>query len=601
MNRIVVVMLLCAATTAGAQVLTRDSLKVADSLAADSIRARTAETFYKPLAVHGRFASIDTAIGTHIHKSAFQHVQFTGLPEILSRTTPWLPLQNGGLGQHNAIFLASALPREQSWSVNARPMTDAWSGQFHAEQLAPESFERIEVVTGTDAVGLAPNVSTVGVNMQEALYNTAPLFMRMWYSQGVGDYIAGDAAFAQNVAPNLNISLGVRRAGARGEYARTGFDVWNVRLGARWFPTSRSTYSLNYALSSLNTQLWGGLDTALTTDLSDEASAVPVYYALEDQTRRHDVTLGWTQVLGEDSSSVLYTSAWFTSADLRRIDTVEIGVRHARTAGATSRFEQRLGAALLRVAALAQWTDADQTPWSTTLQGLHAAARGHLSIPLGSLTLRAAAHVAQQDDSTRIGIGGALDIPLGDGMSGSIDASVAAGSLLGQLSFKLLSGSTAIDAAAWMRRSTDDIESALYGMHASLRWNTGGFTVAPLVRIMASTPSTTDPEWPLLSGHIDVYYTYAVNRSYVSLGARGTLISPMRGPTFDPWSWSYATSTYVQEWRPAVLDLWLSAMLGNAALRVSWENLLGRAVWTTAVAPSLQQNFRLTVSWSFFD
>jgi hypothetical protein len=601
MNRIVVVMLLCAATTAGAQVISRDSLQPPDTVITDTAQRIDAPVFYKPLAMHGRLASIDTAVGTHIHKSDFQRVQFTGVPELLARTTPWLPLPNGGLGQHNAVLIAGALPREQSWSVNARPLIDAWSGQFHAEQLAPESYERVEVVTGTDAVGLAPTISTVGVNAQDALYNTAPLFMRLWYSQGVGDFIAGDAAFAQNIAPNLNVSFGVRRAGARGEYARTGYDVWNVRLGARWFPSASSTYSINYALSSFNTQLWGGLDTALTTDVADEASAVPVYYALEDQTRRHDVTLGWTELLGADTSSVLYTTAWFTSSDLRRIDTVEIGVRHARTVGATSRFEQRLGSALLRIAALAQWTDADQTPWSTTLQGLHAAARGHISIPLGAVTLRAAAHVAQQDDSTKIGLGGAIDVPLGEGSSGSVDASLAGTSLFAQLTYRLSTGSSWYDAGAWTRMSTDDNSSSLYGLHASTRWNVGGFSVAPLVRLMFSTPSEDDPEWPLLSGHVDVFYTYTVNRNSVSAGARATVFSPMHGPSFDPWSWSYGRSAYVQEWRPAIVDLWLSAFLGNAAVRVSWENILGRAVWTTSVAPSLQQNFRLTVSWSFFD
>jgi hypothetical protein len=40
----------------------------------------------------------------------------------------------------------------------------------------------------------------------------------MWYTQGGGDLIAADVSMAQNVAPGVNVNVGVRRSGAYGRF-----------------------------------------------------------------------------------------------------------------------------------------------------------------------------------------------------------------------------------------------------------------------------------------------------------------------------------------------------------------------------------------------
>ena len=72
----------------------------------------------------------------------------------------------------------------------------------------------MEILTGTDAVGLAGSMTLSALNIQEMIHNSATPYTALWYAQGGGDVIAMDAAYSQNVARGFNITFGVRRSGA---------------------------------------------------------------------------------------------------------------------------------------------------------------------------------------------------------------------------------------------------------------------------------------------------------------------------------------------------------------------------------------------------
>ncbi|MBK7032063.1 MAG: hypothetical protein IPH49_02045 [Ignavibacteria bacterium] len=49
------------------------------------------------------------------------------------------------------------------------------------------------------------------------------------------------------------------------------------------------------------------------------------------------------------------------------------------------------------------------------------------------------------------------------------------------------------------------------------------------------------------------------------------------------------------------LNVFLMAIVGNATVRASYENILGQRWYTTSYAPEITRAIRLSVDWSFFD
>ncbi|RPI66994.1 MAG: hypothetical protein EHM43_10250, partial [Ignavibacteriae bacterium] len=197
----------------------------------------------------------DTVID--ISKFDRRFVQYQSASDLLIRSTPMMPLSHGGFSQHNAVSIAGGWNADLAVSVNGRRMVDPWSGQYQLSQLAPEAYERFEVLTGTHAVGLAASTALTAVNAQEMRFNTATPYTSFWYTQGGGDVIAADVGMAQNVAPGVNVNFGVRRSGGYGRYVNQEFDVWNVRASTHIALDELTNLRFSYHLTSQNTGLNG--------------------------------------------------------------------------------------------------------------------------------------------------------------------------------------------------------------------------------------------------------------------------------------------------------------------------------------------------------
>jgi len=580
-------------------------------------------------------------------KRDIRKIQYYSLPEIITSSTPWMPMSAGGLGQHNSVSIAGALPVDISMSENGRQLVDAWSGTMHLEQLAPEAYDRAELLIGTDAVALGATMSTVAMNLQDVQHNTGSPFSKLWYHQAGGDYIAADVELTQNVAPNLNVMVGVRRAGAFGRYARTGYDVWNVRSAVRWTISSRSTLSLNYHLSSLNTDLWGGINSKYSTQFDNEGTAQPVYSALRDETRRHDLTLTYTQLLAEDTSSVLIATAYGTlSAMLRLRDSTAMTI-NSHTEGATVRLEQRLAFLTLRIGASADYTLLSESRYARAVDNVSTSAFGHATFRIHQdLDVKASARLTSQYGVFMNG-GGAGVVWRADSMTTvTADASTSQRAPTPSEGRGLLPERTGLVFLDFAQRiaptgqrptvrpttfslglfaritdnplittavldttnvptSTTTINgttSNVYGGYAHALFRLWELDVEPIARLYTTQlQGVADERLPTISGSISVSYTYRIGSNWVVLGVRGGMLSSMRGLQHVPLTWTYVQPTSQQGTISNGLDAWLVANLGNANVRLSFENIFGQPFYTVATAPFMQQNIRLSVTWSFFE
>lgn len=610
---------------------------------ADSTVVPKPDSIPRPLTTLGRIGDDLFAIG----KDRIRVVQYRSLPELLTRSTAALPRSLGGFGQHNALSFMGEDPSAHVYSMHGRRLMEPWSGSLHLEQISPEGLERIEVAHGTDAIGLGGGMSLHAVNLQQIVYNTATPITRIWYSQGGGELIAGDVTLSQNVASGINATIGIRRSGAIGRYDRTDFDVWNVRAGLRWTPSEHTHLLLSYDLASLNTDLWGGVRDTVQADIS-ETTSLPVYDALRDESRRHDVQLTATQLLSDDRSSEVTGSVYMTTTDMLRQRDTTMRVNaddagswltlHGRMIGAQARYLQRLGSLHVRAGASVDAVTNDASVYADEIDDMQYQAWAHAVLALSSeLDLRAAGRIASMFGKVLPGGGAALRWRPVKGWRVDVDASFASRAptasegleldperhtlLLGSVNVttevldlhvdlfhRTIGGSLQttpirdVDGRTVATITRNGGTRRILGMSAMASAKWWNLRFDPVVRVMRSDlDGTADERLPLFSGQLSVAYVYDTGVNSVRFGATIGVLAENNAPGYVPLTWSTVASDRRQPLVTNGLDLHLTALVGNASVRLAWENVIGTPWYTVSGYPEIARNVRLSVNWSFFD
>lgn len=599
----------------------------------------------------GRLTAYDTETETQITKLDMRKLQYGQLADALYRGTHWTPLSHGGFGQNDGLSVMGGMNVDLAVSINTRPLTESWSGTYQLIQAQPAGLERVEILTGTDAVGLAPSMTLTSLNMQSMIHNSATPYTALWYHQGGGDIIAMDGTFSQNVAENVNVTIGVKRSGANGRYTNTSFDIWNLRSAVRWTMSARSHLMVSYELASLNTGLWGGVrNVGLSTEFTEDA-APPVNFTLADNTRRHDITANFAQIMADDSSSVITATLFGTYSAVRRYgdsanyqsteDTLNGQLRTAAVLGAQVRFDQTIGVMRVRLGIISDITRRPIEMIGETLEMYNmdysnTQAFGHVTFDLTpSLVFRGAARLALSDSRFMVGAGAGLRLRTTDGLY-SVDASTSERAPFETEGFGLaterhyLFSASGVwttknihaSATAFARFINDPIVAVgnttngvytsatsynatsrtILGIAADATWRLGDIELRPVVRVTRSATSDIDDQrFPLMMGDLSVAYVYEVGRNSVRLGVSGRWLSEARLPQYVAPSWTYAEPTLKSGDQYDGLNVFLTAIVGNATVRASYENILGQRWYTTSLAPEITRAIRLSVDWSFFD
>ena len=602
-----------------------------------------------PLPQLGRLSAFPDEALVDISKADRRFVQYRSASELLSRGSHLMPISHGGNAQHNTVSIAGGLNADIATSFNGRPMVDPWNDAFHLMQIAPEGLERIEILTGTDAVGLGGSMSLAAMNLQEIRHNSATPYTSLWYSQGGGELIAVDGTFSQNVARGLNITFGVRRSGtAEPRYTNTGFDVWNVRAAVRYTATDRTHLSVSYNLASLNTGLWGGLRTGFDLDSLTERTAPPVFFNLQDESRRHDLTATIVHLFDADTTFTVTGQVFASVNNVLRLrdttlrtsitDTVDNFVVNGSQYGVLARADYRLGATRLRVGVGADYLGANQSVYTQEVDEVRPQVFGHIRIPLSSsLSFSGAGRVEQRHTNTLVGVGAALTLSVGDESWIKADLSTAqraptAGEgfslsperhILATLTSRWVAPSITFEGQAFYRLVSDRLlttsdrdadqfirststfngpNASVAGVTAQANFTSTWFELRPIVRaFVTQSNGIADDRFPGFMAELYAAGVYRLGSNSVRLGVRGLIQTGMMGQQYVPTTSTYTTPVGRQDIVNNGLDLFLTAILGNASIRFSYENLLASRWYIVAVAPEIISDIRLSVTWSFFD
>lgn len=550
-----------------------------------------------PLTLWGRVSS-DSSCLASISKQQLRIVNYSQFGDALRRTTSFVPLSHGSMGQPDGVEICGIMPGGITMMVNGRPFQDTWSPIYDPLRFAPNAIERIEVLAGSDAIGSSPELSFVAMNMQRIIYNSARPHISMWYHQGAGDLVSGSVAYAQNISERASIAGTIRRSGARGVYVSTDFDAWNVHLQSRYQLNRYSQLLLNYDVVSSATDAWGGVaDDPLGT--SQLVETLPTKYTtFRDNQRRHDIEVSHCADVIGDSSVRIMTTAYGIVDARQRVDTTARGTH----AGITSRLDYTAKGLAVNAGARLEQVNAD-TLFGSAVPSIFQSnvwTKGTVNI-----TTKVACSLSgqlQSADQSQYGLGGSVRYT-DSTWRFLLDAST----ISGQLPYR--SGTMLIGELKW-HSDEGAINAILYHYQPKVSGAAKGFIISgstryssleitPTLRLISRPTSSTSKV--MLYGDVAVSYLLRTESSDVRLGARITVQTSGILPQYDPIRWNYNLDGVQAPFQHNGIDLFASVQVGTASIRASFENLLGNRWYSVAYLPEVPRQFRLSVDWTFVD
>lgn len=177
---------------------------------------------------------------------------------------------NGIDGMNIAIF------------VDGVPYNDYYTGTVNLWQLPVDAVDRVEVMTGAEALFYDGHSAGGAINIITKEYRNNRAVTRWRYSQGVSGYSQTDAMFAQNIRSGMNLSLGLSHygfgsgkssAGYRARFYNSNTDSWMFRSKLRYDVSNMLNLSLAYTYDRSWTGLHGGVDYGNTASIFDGLNA----------------------------------------------------------------------------------------------------------------------------------------------------------------------------------------------------------------------------------------------------------------------------------------------------------------------------------------
>ncbi|MFM7774891.1 MAG: TonB-dependent receptor plug domain-containing protein, partial [Candidatus Kapaibacterium sp.] len=361
--------------------VTTDSTDAADTTASGVPQTR----LYALTSFHGSVLADTSIVWQSISKHDIQPWMYTSHADVFDLLLPLFPISLGYHGQPHAWRALGGGMRDNAFLFNGRPLNDVGSGVTNTAAHSPEDMERVQVLIGSSAVVLADQASGMGVNVQEQWQDTKGPYSRMWYADGANNYYASDGILSQNIARDLNMTVGFKRQAGDGRFDNQWLDAWNVRARLRWMPRAWTTISLSENFSNHGTVSNGGVYVKGSPDINDDVTVIVRLPDANERTFRHDVTLSVSSAVDSTLRSVMQASVYMSHAawELFRsavmVSVADSAVSAARSvsvrAGMTGKWERELGQGLrTTVGGDVEFNRSDATDYAVELRRYRAAA-----------------------------------------------------------------------------------------------------------------------------------------------------------------------------------------------------------------------------------
>jgi len=606
-----------------------------DSVALDSFCVR-------PLPFHGT-VSVFGVINPFrtFTRDSIASLPYRTLEDVFDWRSPSYTLSSGLFGDWNVPTLFGERARDHAVRADGFPMQSSVTGLFPPAMMSPEFMERMDVLIGTDAAIIAGASSGTAYWFQQPWYDTRTPYTRVWYCQSAYDFLATDGVLSQNVAPNLNATVGFRRMVTPGRFPNQWLDVWNTRALVRWNVSPSLNFSLIHRFANWGIGTNGGVNPQASEDPTNERTAQVMYRSLDERLFRHDLELlvsnyrSPTEML---SGGVALQFEEWNRYRSRALAVETDSSQHVRWRSdrmiAFMRWEQQLGTQLSILAgAEGSITVAGGSTYTAALVGsdrYQSAGYGYVRWESTPIAIRGGARFMLARGELSPIVGAAMRI--GDSVRAlSLDVSKTirvpstvegllspehAWLIMVRLETVIASRYRLAATGYWRRYSNpivgepitrnDTILGATYinaspmqrsGLVVESQWMLGQFRFAP--QLVLSFVGAR--ELPILYATCSLGYTHSIGRNRIGGELFLRVRTQVAAARFIPQSWAYLPSDALL---PAATDggsVMLWAQLGNATVKLAVSNILSAYYATLSTFPQLDRHISLSVGWSFFD
>lgn len=613
----------------------------------DSIIKKIDSIKIYPSKAHGKRLSVAQA-QIEISKSDYQFIPYNSFSDILEFKNIGSRISLGGIGLSEGISIFGSNPSSISASFNARDINDLNYAGYNLNYVALDFIENVEIFYGSDAAILSDNGAGIYVNIQEAKYNTARPFSRIWFAQGSYDYLASEAVFSQNLQKDLNFSFGFRRQTSKGRFDNQEVDSWNLRGLLRYNPNNFQSISLvenfyNYKTGDNGGVLWD------TNSYFDELSTNVNYSNIYSRNFRHDLTLSYSNIFDSTETNSLSINAYLTNSiwerseyNLSFYDSLTTKNSYESTLlGINSSLKSKiLDPIHLNIGASLDYFNLAQMNFLDSKSDLKYSIYGQSKIFFADeFALKGGIRITNFKDINLLNLGAGLDYQISKNIYFNADLSridnfplflpkskfdIEHHNLLIS-SIKIKNNQDEYKLRGYLRlvqneiisypkidtnmriigiNNFDEDKTNYYGIDFSAQNWIKDSIISLNSKLAFESGTDKYRKAPLASLSLSPEYILKVGRSVLRAGMQIKLQydAPIIG--YYPFTKSYFFTDNISPNKDKFsnkIDVYAVAKLGNAYVRVTMKNLLSSEYYSTAVYPELDRELRISVSWSFFD
>lgn len=592
--------------------------------------------YSKPNEFHGLLLK-DTS--NTINKTNIQRINYSSMYDILNTRNELFGMSLGINGHQNSFLSYGSLNQNIFLGSNGRQLTNNYNGGYNSENFSPEFFERIEVLNGSNATILSAIPNSTFLNFQEIIYNTKTPFTRLWYAQEGGSFISADGIFSQNFAKGWNFTFGFKKMDDRLAFDNMSTDYWNLRFILRYNIDSTSSLSLTDNFINNKTITNGGSNPDNSLDIYSPINSTPFYSRIELREYRHDMNLTYTNRM--DFFNLTNTLFFTNNENIRGLPQLS----ESDTIGNGNNTETQIGNRLnldfifnnieFKVGSNLNYFESDGTNFFNPYEGLMWNLYSRAKLNFSDFTILTGG-VNYGNDGVKdfFGFGERLEL-VSENLVFYIDHSFITKNGLINSDVKnettnlFISGlkiSNDIRFEAFYRVVTSAIFNRLTNSFTTEQYNIGNyqaiggsasyksevysslFDKSDILTFFAQTRfnlingnDELKNFYPLFTFNGGLNYKLMVNQSELNLGFRAGILDSKSAPRYIPISNSYIQNDNNVGIQTTGLNLYSTMKLGNAFVKIEWENLLDANYYYVAFYPERGQIVKLSVAWSFFD
>ena len=579
---------------------------------------------------------------TVITANDIPHREYRSLYDLLS-TLPGVFIRDlASPGHQNQIIVNGFDENSIGIMIDGIPYNNYYTGSLNLWNIPVENIDRVEFISGPEALFYNGVSSGAVINIITKNYNNNTAYTKLRYSQGVDGYVQTDATFAQNIAKDLNLSIGLTHysfgsnkdaKGFIGRFYNSNDDAWNFRMRMRYNISDDMDVLYTYHYTKTWTGLNGGINYYNTASFFD-----PLNATINNSDAYEKLDNGYSNITfaykpSSDSSKLItLTGYYFDRLREYRDDenrqysngiqqdvnfpSIEKGVKgQFLFSGSTNRLilygivnQPLVGHTWITIMGV---KDDIRIFDAFALTGFAVMANNGTSIG-GRGTLRIDNSFSFYGSVSRLNatessnhyidqFEGGVNVTVGDMVNGKIYFQNS--SLHHSWNVQTGYDSSGLTYTQFIPNGKNSYTTISTYLH--VHWNdihlegTVNYFKQPDIVVNTSHLKL----FPDITANGSLYYKGLLANGHfdVKIGFRGRYFSEQTGMSPYDLTGEWSASSMVEYGRTGTFDFFMTGKIGDAYLHFIWENLAGNNYLLAPIYPMYGRNIRFGVTWEFLN